>query len=230
MASLEVCCFNSTSAFTANQARASRIELCGDAFDGGSTPNWNSFYQLRFVGKITAPIYVMIRPRGGDFNYSETEFQEMLNNVEKFRNDRNTRADGFVFGILNSRNKVDVDKNKKLVELASPLPCTFHKAFDEIATEDMAQALEDIIMCGFQNILTSGGKKTAADGVETLKRLVNQARGRINVMPGGGVRSENINLLMRETGAKWFHSSTLVNGQTEANKEEIRMILEVLNG
>lgn len=229
MASLEICCFNSDSALNAGDAGAARIELCGDAFPGGSTPSFYDFSLLQLNGKMTIPMYIMIRPRGGNFIYSNEEFQEMKNYIHQFKmTDTRAKADGFVFGILDGDNRVDVERNKELVELAKPLPCTFHRAFDEIPSQEMGQALEDVIRCGFSNILTSGGKKTAIDGVEILKRLTEQADDRINIMPGGGVRSENAGFLVEKTGAKWLHSSVLVGEGNVATRDEIRKLLQVL--
>lgn len=229
MPSLEICCFNSASAVNAHRAGATRIELCGETCSGGSTPDQDSFIQLRSIEKVTTPIYVMIRPRGGDFSYTAGEFQIMKNDIQKFKSHSTAKPEGFVFGILHDAKGVDMPLNTELVELARPFPATFHRAFDEIPEGKMEQALEDIIACGFSNILTSGGRDTAVQGVEILQSLVRKAEGRITIMPGGGVRLENIKFLVKETGATWFHSSGLVNGEKITVEDEIRKLLAGLS-
>jgi copper homeostasis protein len=126
---------------------------------------------------------------------------------------------GFVFGILDENNYIDVKRNTELVNLAKPFPCTFHRAFDEVA--DYEQALEDIISCGFSTILTSGTHSNVMDGIDVLKILVRQAQNRITIMPGGGLRSTNINHIQEVTQATFYHSSAIINGSQIANPEEI---------
>jgi copper homeostasis protein len=164
----------------------------------------------------------MIRPRGGDFLYSDAEFEQMKHDLHTIRSASAPpgRLSGFVFGILDARGQVDVLRNSELVASARPLSCTFHRAFDE--TKDLDQALEDVIACGFKTILTSGGAGDAVAGAEVLGRLVERAKGRIIVMPGGGVRSSNIGLLKEKTRANWFHSSAVVGD--EISVEEVRLL------
>ncbi|OAG42712.1 hypothetical protein AYO21_02995 [Fonsecaea monophora] len=220
MALLEIACFNPDSAVIADEAGADRIELCDNADVGGTTPPSSWLVTLR--DKVRIPIYVMVRPRGGDFVYSPEEFQEMkvaIGNLKPF-------ADGFVFGILKHDRTVDVARTAELVKLAAPLPCTFHRAFDE--TTDLFQALEDVVGCNIRTILTSGGISSAIENCDVLAQLVKQADGRVIVMPGGGVRSTNIEQLKLKTDALIFHSSALIAAQYIGNVAEIRQMKKIL--
>jgi copper homeostasis protein len=169
----------------------------------------------------------MIRPRAGNFVYSATEFQEMKDDLVRFK--ALGLADGFVFGILDGKGRVDVQRCKELVELAGDKPCTFHRAFDQIADEDMEGALGDVVGCGFNTLLTSGGEADAVKGWERSKELVERAGGRIEIMPGGGVRSGNLEVL-RGTGAEWYHSSGIVEGGDGCggDESEMRRMVDVL--
>lgn len=208
---LEIACFNYESALVASQFGADRIELCAGYEVGGTTPDIELLQRLK--SEIEIPIYVMIRPRGGDFVYSETEFERMKSDVMQFE----ALADGFVFGILTPENNVDVIRNSELVKLAGK-PCTFHRAFDYVS--DSKSALNDIISIDFKTILTSAGTGNAIDNFEKLQNLVKSANGKIAIMPGGGVRSSNIEKL-KESGAQWFHSAAITNGSQYANSSEI---------
>ncbi|OAP61546.1 hypothetical protein AYL99_03749 [Fonsecaea erecta] len=220
MALLEIACFNVDSALAAGQAGADRVELCDRADVGGITPPSSWIADLR--EKIEIPIHAMVRPRGGDFVYSPDEFQEMKDTITGLK----AIADGFVFGILKPDRTVDAARTSELVELAAPLPCTFHRAFDE--TTDLPRALEDVVGCGIRTILTSGGVSNAFQNCDVLALLVKQAGGRVVVMPGGGVRSTNIEELKRRTNALVFHSSALVAEQKVADVAEIRQMKVIL--
>jgi copper homeostasis protein len=136
-------------------------------------------------------------------------------------------ASGFVFGILNGEGKVDRGRNKTLVRIAGGKRCTFHKAFDEIAEEEMESQLEVLIECGFKAVLTSGGASNAVEGKERLRKLVEAAKERIEIIVGGGVRSSNVDEL-RETGASWFHSSAVRDGGEDASGEEVKLLCSKL--
>jgi copper homeostasis protein len=214
MNKLEIACFNVESAKIAHENGADRIELC-DGFEvGGTTPNPMNVINTRKF--LSSDLFVMIRPRGGDFVYSDTEFEQMKLEISEFKK---LNINGFVFGILDENNYIDVKRNTELVNLAKPFPCTFHRAFDEVA--DYEQALEDIISCGFSTILTSGTHSNVMDGIDVLKILVRQAQNRITIMPGGGLRSTNINHIQEVTQATFYHSSAIINGSQIANPEEI---------
>ncbi|MBD3583186.1 copper homeostasis protein CutC [Flavobacterium selenitireducens] len=208
---LEIACFNYESAIVASQSGADRIELCAGFEVGGTTPDIALLRRLK--SEVEIPIYVMIRPRGGDFLYSDTEFAQMKSAISQFK----TWADGFVFGILTQGNQVDVKRNSELVKTAGK-PCTFHRAFDDVS--DFSSALDAVICCGFSTILTSAGIRNAIGNLEALLKLVKSADGKITVMPGGGVRSSNIGII-ETSGAQWFHSAAIVDGSQYTDRSEI---------
>lgn len=214
MNKLEIACFNLESAVIAQQNGADRVELCDGIEFGGTTPNLEVTTKVRQL--IDIDLNVMIRPRGGDFVYSDTEFEQMKLEILEFKK---LYINGFVFGILDENNNIDVKGNTELVDLAKPFPCTFHRAFDEII--NFEQALEDVISCGFSTILTSGTYSNVMDGIDVLKKLVLQAQNRITIMPGGGLRSTNINHIQEVTQATFYHSSAITDGSQIANPEEI---------
>ncbi len=181
---LEICSFSLESCLTAQKAGAGRVELCGGMLEGGTTPSAGLIRLAR--QNLTIKLYVMIRPRGGDFCYSESEFEVMK---EDILTAKNLGADGVVFGILNPNGSIDKNRTTELVILAKPLRVTFHRAFD--LAENPFQALEDIIECGCERILTSGQKNTAIEGIDLLKTLVEKAQNRIEIMAGSGVNAQN---------------------------------------
>ncbi|KPH12953.1 copper homeostasis protein CutC [Chryseobacterium sp. ERMR1:04] len=214
MSKIEIACFNSESAIIAFENGADRIELCDGLSEGGTTPNFETTKQLR--EKINIPIFVMIRPRGGDFTYSDAEFKQMKEELVQLKS---LRIDGFVFGILDGNEEVNVEQNKVLIELANPLPCTFHRAFDR--AKGLESSLEKVIDCGFKTILTSGQKPNVSEGKENLKKLVELSNGRIEILVGGGLRSTNIEEIREYTQAHYFHSSAITNGGSFANADEV---------
>lgn len=181
---LEICSFSLESCLTAQNAGAGRVELCGGMFEGGTTPSAGLISLAR--QHLNIQLFVMIRPRGGDFCYSDTEFEVMKQDILTAKS---LGADGVVFGILNPDGSVDITRNTELVNLATPLKVTFHRAFD--VAENPFQALEDIIDCGCERILTSGQKNTAIEGIDLLKALVEKSNNRIQIMAGSGVSSQN---------------------------------------
>lgn len=211
---IEIACFNLESALIAQKAGADRVELCADMLVGGITPAIEIIQLAR--ENLSIDINVMIRPRGGNFVYSNSEFEQMKSEIEIIKK---LGVNGFVFGILNEDKSINVDQNKELVELAKPFPCTFHRAFDEVL--DYEQALEDVISCGFSTILTSGTFPNVMEGKEVLKQLVIQANNRIEIMPGGGLRSTNILALDEMVNSNWYHSSAITDGSETASLEEI---------
>jgi copper homeostasis protein len=218
---LEIACFNIESAIIAQHAGADRIEFCTDMNVGGVTPTLEDFILLK--SKMHIPVFVMIRPRGGNFFYSKEEFEQMKNNILQFKN---AGADGFVFGILTENDEVNAIQNKELVELANPLPCTFHRAFDE--TNNQMEALDAVIECGFSTILTSGNAKNAMEGLANLKALALKVNDKICIMPGGAVRANHIEILKENIATNWFHSSAVLQNET-ANLDEVFMLKSKLN-
>ncbi|RMZ72036.1 copper homeostasis [Pyrenophora seminiperda CCB06] len=217
---LEIACFNAPSAIAAANAGADRIELCADYAAGGVTPSFPALRQVREETSI--PVNVMIRPRGGDFRYSADEFQQMKREMEAFK----SLASGFVFGILDSNCRLDKPRNRELVELAAPLPCTFHRAIDEAV--ELEEAVEAAIWCGFKSILTSGSEKNSLQGAEKLHQLQTRFGMRISVIAGGGVRSTNVQELKRKTGAEWLHSAAITRPGEDVDDEEVRRMQQVL--
>lgn len=216
-AQLEIACFNLESALIAQENGADRIELCADMAVGGTTPDFKTVQQAR--ENLTIDLYVMIRPRGGDFVYTDTEFQQMQADITALKA---FNIDGFVFGILKEDQTINYEQNKLLVDLAKPFPCTFHRAFDEV--ENAFEALEDIINCGFKTILTSGQKPNVIEGMHRLAELVKAADNRIVIMPGGGLRSTNIKTIQQKTQAVFYHSSAITDGSETANAIEIQTL------
>lgn len=223
MEKLEIACFNRESALIAQKGGADRVELCDNINEGGTTPDFEITRQTR--EKLTIPLYVMIRPRGGNFVYSEEEFQQMKKDIQHFKK---LGVDGFVFGILNADKNINVQQNSELVAFAKPIPCTFHRAFDEV--QDVFQSLEGVIQCGFSTLLTSGTMPNVIEGVSVLKELVKKANNRITIMPGGGLRSGNIKILQQQTGAGFYHSSAITDGSEITSLEEVKTLKGMIVG
>jgi copper homeostasis protein len=214
---LEICCFSLESCLTAQKAGAYRIELCGGMFEGGTSPSAGLIKLAR--QNLSIKLYVMIRPRGGDFCYSHTEFDVMKEDIQMAKE---LRADGVVFGLLNPDGSVDVLRTKELVDLAHPMKVTFHRAFDVSA--EPFEALETIIDLGCERILTSGQKNTAIEGIDLLKALAKKADNRIEIMAGAGVSAQNAAQLL-EAGVHALHMTGkgIVNSQMEYRKEDVSM-------
>ncbi|GAB3912338.1 copper homeostasis protein CutC [Larkinella knui] len=181
---IEICAFSLESCLIAQASGAARIELCGGAGEGGTTPSYGLIELAR--QQISIELYVMIRPRGGDFLYNATELAVMRRDIETAKQ---AGADGVVFGLLNADGTVDEEQTTELVQLASPLPVTFHRAFD--LTRDPLEALEAVIRTGAQRILTSGQQASAEAGIPLLRQLAEQAGNRIEIMAGAGVTATN---------------------------------------
>ena len=204
---LEVIAFTISSCVTAQKAGAHRIELCDNPGEGGTTPSFGMIKTAR--EKTNLQLYPIIRPRGGDFLYSDDEFSIMLKDILMCKE---AGCDGVVTGILKADGTVDGIRTAKLVNAAYPMGVTFHRAFDR--TRDAAEALEQVINCGCERILTSGLRPGVNEGADTLKLLVDNAGDRIIIMPGSGLRSVNIDTIARKTGAREFHSSARKNLQS----------------
>ncbi|MDQ1406903.1 MAG: copper homeostasis protein [Acidobacteriaceae bacterium] len=186
-------------AAAAERGGADRIELCRDLSVGGLTPDLASLRAVR--QQIQIPIFVMIRQRAGDFVYAPNEFTQMKKSIAVAED---SGADGMVLGILKANRTVDIDRTRELVELAKPLPLTFHRAFD--ACPDFSQALDDVVRCGASRILTSGGSASALEGVDNIAMLILMADQRVTIVPGAGINMRNILQIAAATGAREFHS------------------------
>ena len=197
---LEIIGFNIESCVIAQAAGANRIELCDNPGDGGTTASYGFIKAARKALQID--LYPIIRPRGGDFLYSEEEFEVMQTDIQLCKE---TGCDGVVIGMLNKDGSIDKKRCSKLVALAYPLGVTFHRAFERCSNP--FEALEDIIEIGCERILTSGQQPTASEGASFINELIRQADERIIIMPGSGVRSNNIINIAKQTGAVEFHSS-----------------------
>lgn len=220
-AKLEIACFNEESAMIAANEGADRIELCESYSLGGITPAIETLQRLKV--KYDIPIYVMIRPRGGDFIYNDEEFLHMKDELATFYE---AGADGFVFGILTPDLKIDVLRNTELVDLAKGKPCTFHRAFDLV--QDDVIAMEEVISCGFTTILSSGGDHPAIKGISILMEMKNRAAGRITILVGGGVRSGNLMQFKRHFD--FVHTASIKPGTEEIDVKELRAIKAILDG
>jgi copper homeostasis protein len=223
MNKLEIACFNLQSAVVAQKNGADRVELCAGIEVGGTTPDLEITKKVREL--IDIDLNVMIRPRGGNFVYSDVEFEQMKLEIIEFKK---LNVNGFVFGILNEDNSINTIQNTELVNLAKPFPCTFHRAFDEVS--DVFQSLEEIIECGFQTILTSGQMPNVVEGVNRLAKLVLKSNNRIMIMPGGGLRATNLDFIQEKTKATFYHSSAITNGTetATASSDEITALKSIL--
>ncbi len=198
---LEICCNGITSAINAAKSGANRIELCTNLFEGGTTP---SIGMIDLVSKIPNIITrVMIRPRGGDFLYSEEEFEVMKKNIEYCKT---KKVEGIVLGLLLKNGKIDLERTSQLIKLARPMKVTFHRAFDMCENQNFA--LNQLIDLKIDTVLTSGGQNKAIDGVQQIKKLIQIADNKIEIMVGSGVRPHNVSSFF-EIGIRSFHFSAL---------------------
>lgn len=219
---LEVACFNLESVAVVAQSNADRVEFCAEFNLGGTTPSYADTQKARRL--FSKELLVMIRPRGGDFNYSEKEFEAMKQSILELKD---TGIDGFVFGILTQNNTIDVQRNSELVALASPLPCSFHRAIDH--TDDYLKAIKTCIEIGFKTILTSGNASKIELGMEAVQEAVVQFGNQIQLMPGGGLRSANALKIKEITQASYFHTSGIVDDSEIANLTEINALKDVIS-
>jgi len=220
MISLEVCANSINSALAAQQGGAIRVELCDNLKEGGTTPSAGQITLARKLLHIK--LYVLIRPRSGDFLYNDIEFQTMQSDISYCIE---AGCDGIVIGILKADGTIDKERNLELVRMAKQfgLGVTFHRAFDMCT--DQYQALEDIIELGCERILTSGGKSTAMEGSTVLAHLVEKAAGRISIMAGAGVNEHNVADLVHYTGVQEVHSSarSMVASKMQFHNDHIVM-------
>ena len=214
----EICVDSPEGVIAARDGHADRVELCDNLFEGGTTPSIGAIKMARRVGGIK--LHVIIRPRGGDFLYSDVEFETMRIDAEAART---ARADGIVVGLLTSDGNIDKERTCELATLARPMSVTFHRAFD--VCRDPFAALEDLIEIGVDRVLTSGQQVDALNGVETIKKLVEAAGDRIAVMVCGGVDESNAAEVVASTGAKELHFTAFeeVASEMEYRNEAVAM-------
>ena len=197
---LEIATFSTEAAIIADKAGADRIELCSGYAEGGLTPSLGT---IRFVKEnVNCPVFVMIRPRGGDFCYGKSEIEVMKRDIEQCKE---IGVDGIVFGILDKNFAINEEAIRQLVSFSAPLSVTFHRAFD--SCHDPMNGLEILIDCGVKRILTSGQKSSAMEGIDFITELNKKAKDRIIIMPGAGINPGNISDLVKQTGCKEFHAS-----------------------
>ncbi len=198
MALLEICCYSTECAVIAQQNGADRIELCAAPLEGGLTPSYGVLRATR--QRVTIPVHPIIRPRGGDFCYTDGEFAAMLEDVRQIRS---LGYPGFVIGVLNPEGQVDVPRMRQIMVAAGPLAVTFHRAFDMCANP--LQAADVLADLGVSRVLTSGQQPSAEKGISLIRELIAR-EGTPTIMAGAGVRASNLSLFL-ETGVKEVHSS-----------------------
>lgn len=201
---LEIAVFNIESALSAIAAGADRIEFCENPMEGGTTPSYGSLKTL--IHKTKTPVFPIIRPRGGDFLYSDDEFDSMKSDLLLVKE---LGYPGAVIGLLNKDGHIDIDRTAALVSIAGNMEITFHRAFDRCI--DPLKGLEDIIQTGCKRILTSGQVPHVSNALPLITQLVDNAKGRITIMPGSGVRANNIADIISSTGVMEIHSSARKN-------------------
>jgi copper homeostasis protein len=200
MMRIEICVDSVEGALAAQRGGADRVELCDNLMEGGTTPSGGCIKVVR--ENLSIGLQVMIRPRGGDFLYSDLEFNVMK---EDLRLTKALGADGVVFGCLTAAGDVDLQRTRELVELARPLHVTFHRAFD--MCRDPRQSLEELVQAGVDRLLTSGQEASAVEGLDLIRELQVQAAGRLVIMPGGGLSARNVAKFVQSTGVTEVHLS-----------------------
>lgn len=203
------------SSLAAERAGADRIELCNNLSEGGTTPDGGLVAAI--VERIRLPVFVLIRPRAGDFVYSAREFDAMIRDIELTRT---MGIAGIVTGVLDANGRVDVKRTRSLVKAAGGLPVTFHRAIDSSA--NLGAALDDAIEAGVSRVLTSGGARTAQEGVDVIAALVSQARERLSIIAGGGIREHNVREVIARTGAHEVHGRLVDEAQMRGLVDTVR--------
>lgn len=213
---LEICVFNTATAIAAEKAGADRIELCENYANGGTTPSYGYLKTVR--EQISIPVFPMIRPRGGDYFHSADEIDIIRKDILLCKE---LGFEGVVFGLLNQDGTIDRENTARLTEAAYPLEVTFHRAFDRC--KDPLEALETIIACGCNRILTSGQEPKVTEGLALVKQLVEQANDRIIIMPGSGLNSSNVATIIQTAGVTEVHTSARIRipSATQYRNEKI---------
>ena len=215
---LEICIDSVLSAKTAEIGGADRVELCDNLVEGGTTPSYGMIQTVR--SRIAMKLMVMIRPRGGDFLYSDEEFEIMKSDIQIAKD---LGADGVVFGLLKVDGSVDTKRCNQLIHLARPMSVTFHRAFDMV--KDPIESLDDLIELGVDRVLTSGLQPDAISGQDMIKELITYAEGRIKILAGGGIRLHNVKEFVEQTNVQELHVSgrQVVQSPMTFRNEQVRM-------
>lgn len=216
---LEICANSFLSAKNAQEAGAHRIELCSELSVGGITPSYGLLKKV--IEELTIETFVLIRPRSGNFVYSDVEFETMKHDIQLCKD---LGCHGIVSGVLQENNTIDFKRTKELVALSEPLSFTFHRAFDEIT--DPMKALDQLMSLGVDRILTSGHSKKAVEGINLLKELQAKAENYLIILPGGGISPENAGLF-KKAGFQEIHASASKEIKKEANKSLFDLPLTV---
>lgn len=215
---IEVCVDSVESAMAAERGGAGRVELCDNLLEGGTTPSAGAIAVAR--ENLTIDLHVIIRSRGGDFCYSDIDFEVMKRDIAIVQQ---LGADGVVLGILNREGKVDRERTGALIELARPLRVTFHRAFD--MTSDPYEALETIIALGVERILTSGQEASVLEGLDLITELIRRANQRVILMPCGGVNERNIRKVITASGASEVHVTGFSKVESEMRYRNERVFM-----
>jgi len=218
---LEVCAGSVESALNAQNAGAQRIELCTELSVGGLTPSKGMIQVVKEM--VDIPVYVLIRPRSGDFVYSLLELEQMKEDIALCAE---LGCEGVVIGALTNERRIHERMTYELMQNAGFMDVTFHRAFD--SAKNPFEALDTLRELGIQRILTSGGKGTAMEGFDQLGELLEEADDDIIIMPGGGIRSSNISQLL-QLEAREYHSAALVDGAKHSSKKEIEAMLKLMD-
>lgn len=213
---LEICVFNIATAIAAASAGADRLELCENYTNGGTTPSYGYLKTVR--EKISIPIFPMIRPRAGDYFHSSDEIEIIKKDILLCKE---LGFDGVVFGLLNQDGSIDEPNTARLVEAAYPLDVTFHRAFDRSANS--LDAVEMLINCGCTRILTSGQVPKVTEGLDLVKQMVDQANGRIIIMPASGLNSSNVTNIIAKTGVSEVHTSARIRVPSKSTYQNKNM-------
>jgi copper homeostasis protein len=220
---LEICADSAESALAAQKGGAHRIELCSGLVEGGTTPSSGLIATVR--SKVSIPISVMIRPRGGDFCYGTDDFEAMERDVDTAKH---LGAEGVVFGILREDGQVDVERTQQLVDRARPLKVTFHRAFD--MSRDLKEAFEALIAAGVDRLLTSGGEQRVEDGAARVRELSDVAAGRIVIMAGGGITESNAHRVIAATGVCELHARAAVTTGSPMHHHNEKISMGAMKG
>ena len=214
----EVCANSYESAINAEKGGAQRIELCENLSVGGLTPNF--VLAKKVISELTIPVFILIRPRDGDFNYSAEEFVQIKKDIILFKD---LGCKGIVSGILTKDKNIDIKRTRELIELSRPLEFTFHRAFDEVL--DPIDGLYKLIEIKSNRLLTSGQKNTAIDGIELIQKLIKISNKKIIIMPGSGINSENITEF-KKIESKEIHGSFIKNPNNKNSISDVNAIFK----